>query len=130
MEQVCCKGGRLCWKIKKHFLITSHCKLELLKKSHYLLTDPRTCQIKAIKYFKSTLFSTFKGKLLQVQSNSFLFKLKVPNLSPLQAWFSIKIVVSNLGVAGGWFKITHWSQSKEKGHLFDCCTSCASGQTC
>ena len=23
------------------FLITSHCKLELLKKSHYLLTDPR-----------------------------------------------------------------------------------------
>ena len=28
-------------KNKKAFLITSHCKLELLRKSHYLLTDPR-----------------------------------------------------------------------------------------
>ena len=28
-------------KNKKHFLNTSHCKLELLRKSHYLLTDPR-----------------------------------------------------------------------------------------
>ena len=27
---------------RMHFLITSHCKLELLRKSHYLLTDPRT----------------------------------------------------------------------------------------
>ena len=28
-------------KIKMHFLITSQCKFELLKKSHYFLTDPR-----------------------------------------------------------------------------------------
>ena len=53
MEQVCCKGVRLCWKIKKHFLITSQCKLELLKKSHYLLTDPRTCLKILIAFFCS-----------------------------------------------------------------------------
>ena len=28
-------------KNKKHFLIISQCKFELLKKSHYLLTGPR-----------------------------------------------------------------------------------------
>ena len=36
-------------KNKKAFFDYSHCKLELLRKSHYLLTDPRTLRRELLK---------------------------------------------------------------------------------
>ena len=42
MVLVCCKGGKLRGKIKSIFMIATQHKFELIKKSRYSLTDPRT----------------------------------------------------------------------------------------
>ena len=47
--------------LKNKKAITSHCKLELLKKSHYLLTDPRI-MLNFSQNFKSGLNFNYRVK--------------------------------------------------------------------
>ena len=49
-------------------MITSHCKLELLRKSHYLLIDPRIKQVNHVKIFmdKITIFHQSNKNQMQL----------------------------------------------------------------
>ena len=103
-------------KNKKHFLITSHCNLELLRKSHYLLTDPRMILL-ALKPFSLQQKLQYCSSISK--SLSLMVFRAVCSLVCILLFVSIKILLELLCVL---VKIIRLQANFYAKHLYTSCS--------